>query len=353
MNKIRERKAYYDLLRVIAILCVIYNHTNKRGYYLYAFEATWILKVIYMANAALIAVAVPIFFMISGALLLPKKEDIATIYKKRVSRMVAVLILFSIIKVCCDYILQGNRIGIQDFILKLVTDGITPAYWYLYAYIAYLICLPFTRRLAEHMSDNEYKYLFAILLIVEGVIPTIQLFTGIDEINGFFVIPLLHNIIVYPLLGYYLAERVPREHYKKSGIKYALIVMIIILGFFVGTTIYRNVPYSEFTTYDKGLFNCSFTALLDVSVYYIVRTFFENAHPSDRCIRIIQSMGQLVFGIYLIEPIVRENTLMVYDYMSALLPKYLAAWFWVFIIFVICSVIVCFLKKLPLFRKLL
>lgn len=349
----KSRKIYYDFLRVIAILFVIYNHTNERGYYLYAFDASWFLKIIYMATAAIIAVAVPIFFMISGALLIPKQESIADLYKNRVSRMLAVLLLFSVIKVCCDYILRGKGIGIKEFILKLVTDGITPSYWYLYAYIAYLICLPFIRRLAESMSDNEYRYLFGILLIVEGVIPTIQLFAGIEKINEFFVIPLLQNIIVYPLLGYYLGTRVPSENYKKTGIKYALSLMVIILGFFVATTIYRNVPYSEFTTYDKGLFTCSFTALLDVAVYYIVRAFFENVHPSDRCAGVIRVMGQLVFGIYLIEPIVRENTLIVYDYLGGLLPKYLAAWLWVFIVFIICSVIVYFLKKLPLLRRLL
>jgi surface polysaccharide O-acyltransferase-like enzyme len=61
------RQLHMDILRIIAILFVLYNHTNERGYSLYAFPSSGILHIFYIVVAALIAVAVPIFFMISGA----------------------------------------------------------------------------------------------------------------------------------------------------------------------------------------------------------------------------------------------------------------------------------------------
>ena len=82
----KQRKLHYDILRIIASLCVIYNHTSERGYYLYAFPCSFILKDFYIAVAALIAVAVPIFFMISGALLLSKDEPL--VYSRAVTPQV-------------------------------------------------------------------------------------------------------------------------------------------------------------------------------------------------------------------------------------------------------------------------
>ena len=76
MANTKQRKLYLDFLRIIAIIFVIYNHTSEKGYYLYAYDSPFILKVIYIATGALIAVAVPIFFMISGSLLIPKEESI-------------------------------------------------------------------------------------------------------------------------------------------------------------------------------------------------------------------------------------------------------------------------------------
>lgn len=91
----QQRKTYIDALRIVAILGVLYNHTNRRGYCLYAFSEARICQDFYIGIATLAATAVPIFFMISGALLLPKKESLKELFQKRILRMVLVLLVFS------------------------------------------------------------------------------------------------------------------------------------------------------------------------------------------------------------------------------------------------------------------
>lgn len=75
-NKLRhpKRLLHLDLLRLMAILFVIFNHTSDRGYFLFADSVGSWLYFPYMASSVLCKVAVPIFFMISGALLLPKEN---------------------------------------------------------------------------------------------------------------------------------------------------------------------------------------------------------------------------------------------------------------------------------------
>lgn len=92
------RKTYLDLMRIIAILCVIYNHTGERGYNLYVFNDSGVKHVFYVGIAAFVAVAVPIFFMISGALLLPKEESLSDLFRRRICRIITVIVLFSILQ---------------------------------------------------------------------------------------------------------------------------------------------------------------------------------------------------------------------------------------------------------------
>lgn len=124
----------------------------------------------YIGIATFVATAVPIFFMISGALLLPKKESLKELFQKRILRMVLVLLVFSGVQYVL-LLLEGRAAFSGKAVVQAVLqDGVIPSYWFLYAYIAYLLLLPILRKMAEVMSKHDYLYLFALLLLVEGVI---------------------------------------------------------------------------------------------------------------------------------------------------------------------------------------
>ena len=55
----QQRKTYIDALRIVAIFGVLYNHTNRRGYYLYAFSDARICQDFYIGIATL---ATPVEF---------------------------------------------------------------------------------------------------------------------------------------------------------------------------------------------------------------------------------------------------------------------------------------------------
>ena len=71
----QTRKAYLDALRILAIFLVLFNHTGVNGYALYMVRRGAALFPFYLFNAILIKVAVPLFLMVSGALLLEKEES--------------------------------------------------------------------------------------------------------------------------------------------------------------------------------------------------------------------------------------------------------------------------------------
>ena len=271
-----NRKVYPDVLRIIAILFVMYMHTDENGYYLYAFNCPFVLKLIYIATTAFVSVAVPIFFMISGAFLIGKEETVKELYRKRVLRIVIVLVVFTLIQYAYHIWAYDFPLDIVYFLENTIGGSIPPSYWYLYAYLAYLISLPLIRKLALSMSNRDYRYLFIVYLIVEGLFPTLAFLLGVDEINGFFLIPFLNRVIIFPLLGYYMEHRVPEEKYNKKGVLIKVGLIIVTLIFIVAMTLYRDLPYEAFTVYDKGMYITGFTIVLDAGLFYIVKTAFKN-----------------------------------------------------------------------------
>lgn len=349
----QQRKTYIDALRIVAIFGVLYNHTNRRGYYLYAFSDARICQDFYIGIATLVATAVPIFFMISGALLLPKKESLKELFQKRILKMVLVLLVFSGIQYVLLLLEERVTFSRKAVVQAVLQDGVIPSYWFLYAYIAYLLLLPILRKVAEVMSKQDYFYLFALLLLVEGFLPMVLNLAGIGGTNYFFSIPFLNPIIIYPLLGYYLEQYMKESYYnKKTNIIVGLCMAVVVL-FFIAMTQWRGLPYEEFTTYDKGLYTCSFTMLLDVGIYYFVKYFDLKKQHSTKYNQMLHSMGECAFGIYLIEQPIRERSSFIYDGLSPVIGRFPACIVWVICIFIVAYSIVAILRRIPGVRKLI
>lgn len=353
---VRTRKIYFDILRILAILCVIYNHTNKRGYYLYAFEENMSLKVFYIIVAEFIAVGVPLFFMISGALLLGREESILDVYKKRVLRIFLVIAIFSLIQ-----FVYKVSIGDVEFSLKYLADNtinqsIVPSYWFLYTYFAFLIILPFLRKLVKAMSEDDFKYLIILYLLVEGALAMLLYLLGYESYSMFFERPFFDRIIIFPIVGYYLEHVLPREQYNKAGIGKLLIASICTFAIIVAMTLYRNIPYKEFTTYDKGLYTCGLTLVLDITVFYIIKYLFDikknDMQFSDGMYKIVTTTGKAVFGVYLVEGNVRHYTEWINTFFAKNIGAFPAALVWVLVIFAISLIISLIMKVIPGLRKL-
>lgn len=349
----QQRKTYIDALRIVAILGVLYNHTNRRGYCLYAFSEARICQDFYIGIATLAATAVPIFFMISGALLLPKKESLKELFQKRILRMVLVLLVFSGIQYVLLLLEERAAFSEKAVVQAVLQEGMIPSYWFLYAYISYLLLLPILRKVAEVMSKQDYLYLFALLLLVEGVIPVVLHLSGIGGSNYFFAIPFLNQIIIYPLLGYYMEYFVTERYYNKRTNIMVVTCMIVVVLFFIAMTQWRNLPYEEFTTYDKGLYTCSFTMLLDVGIYYFVKYFDLRKQHSMKYDQMLHSMGESVFGIYLIEQPIWEHLSFICDGLSSVIGRFPACIIWVICIFIVAYSIVAILRRIPVVRKLI
>ncbi len=79
-KKSNNKILYLEIIRIIAAVFVVFNHTDSLGYQLYMeFSCDSWRLLVYMIPSICCKVAVPLFFCISGALLLNRDESIKTI----------------------------------------------------------------------------------------------------------------------------------------------------------------------------------------------------------------------------------------------------------------------------------
>lgn len=108
------RLIYLDLIKVLAIFMVLYNHrttyTMANTLTGYTFK-TLLIQVL----ALLCRCGVPLFFMASGVLLLKKNEPFCYVLRHRVARILIVMLI-------CTLIIGGGGLGLDIFYtVKLVS----------------------------------------------------------------------------------------------------------------------------------------------------------------------------------------------------------------------------------------
>lgn len=343
-----KKKIHLEVMRILACFFVIYHHT-----YIYPEQAVSGLEMgMTLFWGDFCCFAVPLFFMISGALLLGKEnESIATVWKKRILQTAVTLLFFSFVYYMRLVILGYKEFSIIEFLKQFYSSDWNYSYWYLYNYIGYLMCLPLLRNMVKNMSDMCFRYMFVIAICFISVIPVAEyfIFDGQLAMNDYLIVPLFTtNCLLYPVLGYYLEHKMAVEKMKK----YLLPIWILDL-LFITATCYMAYRYhmdtNEFTQSFYGhamIFNC-------LAIYMTGKCFLGNI-KSKILIKIVISLGSATLGIYLLHILLRECLDGILNYwMQDLHINYIIAVFMFdAVIFAAGYLITIILKRIPLIKRI-
>lgn len=190
----KKRIFYFDELRALAILFVILCHTTTlyKPYY-YNFTVMSIPSILNMLGW----VGVPLFFMISGALLLNRNYTLKDFFKRRFSRILLPFIFWMIITLALDYVF----LGFSTKQLLNVFLGEKRYTWFIWAMMGIYLILPVINSFIKSYGIKGVEYFLAIwfatiILNTIGLYPFYQL--DLTYFAGF---------IGFPVLGYYLANK--------------------------------------------------------------------------------------------------------------------------------------------------
>ncbi|MBR3289562.1 MAG: acyltransferase [Clostridia bacterium] len=344
-----QRLVYLDFLKIIAIFLVLFNHTATHGFMLFTVERDSALYPFYLFNAIFIKIAVPLFFMVSGALLLGKEESYKTLLRKRFFKFLLVLIVASAFSYLYQYLRYGSKpMSLGDYLTEMYSHQAITAYWYLYAYLAFILMLPLLRKLAQSMTDREYRWMF----LVYGAVQCLSIFEylvwkGEVSHNGNFSVFIMTSHVFFPLIGYYLDQKMSRSDFtgKRLLLLTAVSVLAIVLCCLMThgrCTLTGNWNESDCQKYFNTLI-----FLPAITVFYAAKYLFLKHRPSERLQRLITAAGCTTFGIYLLEKICREETKPIYVFLKPYVSDLPACWLWILCACLLGGCVTYVLKMIP------
>jgi surface polysaccharide O-acyltransferase-like enzyme len=316
----RERSAriqYLDVLRVLSMLAVVLLHTVagtlRAGYG----SPQW-----HFSNAltSLATAGVPLFFMISGALLLssPSTASVGYTLKKRVPRVLIPFLLWSLIAVAYYLAISWRLDGAADWTTAVDKLKHLPArptaihLWFMYALIPLYILSPFIKKMVDSLDRKLVIYLLSLWLFFSALLPTVAAFLP-ESYSSILVLDRRYDPSVmagyagYFVAGYYLMQS--RRSFPKRWLSLIVLAdaVCIVLGTWWKTSALG--AYGEvFKTY-SGVF----VVVLSCALFLLFKELLKERRLGRFGAATVSLLAPLAFGVYLV-----HNLLV--DLLSRLVP---------------------------------
>ena len=116
--------------------------------------------------SSLATAAVPLFFMLSGALLLshPRTAELGTLFRRRLPKVLIPLLAWSGVVIALAGVLSGPQAALDKLIPLLNTPVMVP-YWFLYALVPIYLVSPLLKKMTDGLSEAHWNYLVGLWLI--------------------------------------------------------------------------------------------------------------------------------------------------------------------------------------------
>ncbi len=361
-----NKRVWLELLRIFAVFLVIFNHTGDYGFHYFATIGPGYRYWLFMAFSALTVMNIPIFYMISGALLLGKDEPIGVVWKKRVLRYALVILIFTFVQYLYLCLTSADGFfevfSVWDWFVTMLSENIIVPYWFLYEYLGFLVMLPILRRLVQNLREHEFQYLFIIYLIFTMALPAVEyLLTQWHTILNisFNISAITTDLLVYPALGYYLTRK-PKPTGKQLAVLWAMSLLCVIYCCLM--TEYKIDYTHQVSEARVGTFFKTFIPIPAVTVFLTFRKLFDVDTPGEGFQgfrlhagfeQLALSMGSCVFGIYLLEQIGRNLMFPVGQVLVAHLPNFVAVIIYCILVLFVTYLVTLVLKQIPGLKKLI
>lgn len=281
------KQIWPDYLRAIATIAVIMLHVSAPilGQFNELQIYTWNIGNFY---DSLTRFCVPIFFMLSGALLLNKDYELKYFIKKRFLRIIPPFIFWSLVYVIYDIIERdkdfNSVIEMVYFFIRKIFHGGQYHLWFIYTIMGLYLFVPILRKWIKNSTKKEILYFLIIWVIT--------IIYGIPHLKGYLPKIYLVNFsgyLGYMVLGYYLSQLKQQKNYL-SIIYIVLGVSITIIG-----TYFLTTKSSSFNGYFYGYLTPN-VLIVSIGIFLL---FKELKIKSKRINTVLEYISRYSFGIYL------------------------------------------------------
>lgn len=317
MLKTKDRIFYFDFLRCFAILAVIACHV---------FATVVVKKNLFGSEFwfyslflnSLRDIGVPLFVMISGALLLNRKESLVKFIEKRMKRVVVPYVFWMFMFVILLYVFSNlgiyfnGNVSFVDAFFNIFTivypKGIPTVYWFVQMVIIVYVLIFILNKINE-----VYPSIFKIALTI-SLITIVLINLGVIFYPKPFSYPFF---FIFAILGYYLSKTDFKSILKinENRLTIAFFILSVVLYILQVSIIAKNtLDLNKFINIPQLHAQFTFLNILIVSFVFLFARYFSLSYGSIKKVYdkikdskvgdVINSISITSFGIYLCHMIV-------------------------------------------------
>jgi surface polysaccharide O-acyltransferase-like enzyme len=328
-----KRDITLDALRAFALFLIILVHATGPGFYLFA-TPQWRINVAY---ASIARAGVPLFFMVSGAVLLSRTHDVASILR-RIWKIAVPLIVWSLIYLYIDHYRGIEHANWARFILS---TSAAPHLWFLYAMIGAYLALPAMAAFHQAVSMQNRVLFLSAWFVLTSVVPLSSFWLGQWLLIDGTFFPMYGG---YFLLGASLCMLKPSLLLKWIGLAAACAGALATYVLTVRYSIKAGSGIQQFFGYWQPS-----VAISAAGIFIFFRCIKQ---PTRAVVRGVQFIATTSFGVYLMHWAVllfvqlRYGSVIVNHSIWA--PLTLAV-----VVIVVCSPIVWIAHRIPYLRAVM
>lgn len=303
LEKLKVRNPNMDILRIIAVLCVIGIHFFYHSGYYYTTNDN---AVMYFATVlrTLCSVCVPLFMILSGFLLCNK--TLKKGYYSGIRKTIIVYILVAIACMIYKSIVGSYTLTPLTFFTGILDFTGANYSWYIEMYIGLFLLVPFLNIIYKNLDSRKKKNILLITLIAITILPSLFNEFRFDSLE-WWANPASNTetqklipswwVGIYPIT-YYFTGCYIREYGTKIKNIYLIIALVVaVFGF--GTFNFYRCYGMPFSTSNYVYWYGIEPYVMSVLIFLIISKLkLENINVKTKFV--LWKISDLVLGTYLL-----------------------------------------------------
>jgi surface polysaccharide O-acyltransferase-like enzyme len=292
---------YINKLRILSIYAVVTAHVTiwlTMGST--PFSVNW-----WMGTSIFYACfcSIPVFVMISGALLLgpSREEPLLEFYRKRMVRVGVPLVSWTLVYLGVRGVLDEERLTAGRVFELIITADPYYHLWFLYMILGLYLVTPALRTFVRHSTCKERAFVIAAMLVLA---------TGYFQADTLLwqnqrsVFTLFIPYIGFYLLGYELSRIDPRKLPAPRYIVLAVLICVAYLAVFAQPFIAREGGVGPGQRFVFDFFTPPII-FLSIAIFWIARRLDATAKPVNGIRKVaVEWIASTTLGVYALHPLI-------------------------------------------------
>ncbi len=305
------RLLWVEILKILAVFGVILLHVSAPFLVPYERSMEWWTGNMYDSFSRW---CVPLFVMISGALVLPRAAEFSLRHFLfvRIRRIAIPLLVWSAIYFSYRILVKGDDLVFLEFIPMMLSGPVFYHLWFIYMLIILYLFAPVISAFLNNTKEKFAWYLVLLWFFWASILPVLHeplnfetyLMTDMDEYSAL------------KLSGYFLLGFLLKERFIYSKVMLLILLLIFLTGGAV-TAIGTYVMSRNTGAFHPFFYNYYSPTVVAMALplFLLIKNMFNTrreitANGAERIRmnspRFLQKIGNSVFGIYLVHALVLE-----------------------------------------------